>query len=102
MCKGKEHEWRAPNLTQRQCAEHWQAALMATFHNHSLWEVPIRTLGLLHKEKVLAPDYCVMSDASELAAGLFIFDGTTHKLLVWSRIFFAWGKDTDQRKGKRR
>jgi hypothetical protein len=96
MCKGTEFEWRAANSTQRQCAEHWQAALMATFRDYSLWEVPIRTLGLLHKTEGLKPHYSVMSDASELAAGLFIFDGLTNKLLVWSRVFFKWGKDAAQ------
>jgi hypothetical protein len=96
MCKGTEFEWRAANSTQRQCAEHWQPALMATFRDYSLWEVPIRSLGLLHKSEGLKPHYSVMSDASELAAGLFIFDGLTHTLLVWSRVFFKWCKDAAQ------
>ena len=58
--------------------------------------MPIRTLGLLHKAEGFTLTYCVMSDASELAACLFIFDGTKHEFLVWSRIFFEWGKDADQ------
>ena len=37
-----------------------------------------------------------MSDASELAAGFFVFDGITHKLFLWSREFFKWSKDAEQ------
>ena len=31
-----------------------------------------------------------------IGGGLITFDGTTHELLVWSRIFFEWENDADQ------
>ena len=69
-------------------AEHWQAVLIATFSTYSLWEVAIRTLGLLQKVEGFTPTYL-------LAAGLFIFDGTTHESSCWcGQEYFLSGERT--------
>ena len=43
---GTEFEKRTANASQRQRAQHWQAALLVgTFEDYSKWEVSIRIVG---------------------------------------------------------
>ncbi len=97
FCVGSEFELRSANAAQRQCAQHWQAALMATFEDYSKWELPLEIIGKFHKDSMVLPRYKFISDASELAAGIFIHSSETGELLVWSQVLFGWGKDFKQK-----
>ena len=94
FCVGTEFEKRTANASQRQCAQHWQAALLGTFEDYSKWEVPIRIVGGCHTGSEVSPQYRFISDASEKAAGIFIYSIESGEILAWSRVFFGWDKDS--------
>ena len=94
MCKGKPHSLFTPNSTQRQAIEFFQASILTVFDRPELMTVPLTYIANAHNNVENNIQYIFRSDASELAATLSIWSPDGTSLLMWSRIFFNWGKDS--------
>jgi len=94
MCKGKPHSLLTPNSTQKQAIEFFQVSILAVFDRPELMTVPLTYIAHKHSDVEDNIQYVFQSDASELAATLSVWSPDGTSLLMWSRVFFNWGKDS--------
>ena len=75
FCVSSEWKVRSANASQRQCAQFWQAASMATFgdYDYSKWEIPLEIVGRNHKDSSVKPHYKLISDRREFASAISSF-----------------------------
>ena len=84
---------RPPSSQILFAVEMWRATLIASFHDHSILDVPF---SFALNRSLSAPsswDYMIQTDASELGTCLSVWDHTHSVLLAWTLVRFPWGKD---------